>query len=518
MNRGALLAIALLPGTCLAAGKADPVLWRNTAVERALQSAAEVADPYRRAEVETGIARAQARIGELSAAERTLHTALKSAEAISEPTFQGWVLHEIVLAQIAANDLIGARETAQLIRSERPRGAALLEIALFQLRAGNSDAALRTALGIDDATAAGQALRQIVAAQVAKGDLPAARRTWKQIDDPFYRGQAAGDIAVADVRAGNVPQALALASGVKRAHRAQVFERIAVEQADAGDLDGALKTIDEIAADLDRALVLARISTRPAVRRDRERAQALFSRAAVTLQGAEDPGQRKALSWSHVARMRIAIADPIGANQCLASALASAAKMREGPRRDDAYDAIARTQIRLQDGAGALATAAQIDDRITQALLVRDVVGSQVDSTAARALLQSAPASKDPLTRAAAMFGVIGVQLLRKDAVRAPTVSVSAHIAEARVLVRQIPDTQLQPAAFAALAAAQAATADPATGQEIFEESLQSAQSFAAAEQRSAAYLRIVNALDERLPFLGQPLRLDVPSANPDPS
>lgn len=522
MMRGPIVAIALVTATCLAAGEPassarDPVRWRHVAIEHALGNAATIADPYRRAGNETGVARAQARIGEQSATERTLEMALASAGKIGEPTFQGWVLQEIVLAQIAANDLTGAKQTAQRIRSERPRGAALLEISRMQLRGGNLEAALGTALSIDDHDSAGQALREVVAVQAATGQLTAARQTFKQIEDPFYRGQAAGDIAVADARAGRIPQALSLATSIRKAYRAQVFERVAVEQADAGDIAGALKTIDQIDADIDRALVLGRVSTRTRVRSDREQAQQIFSRASVVLEGAKDPRQRKALSWSHMARMRIAVDDVAGAKQCLVSALASAAGMPEGTRRDEAYDAIARTQIRAKDNAAALETAAHVDERVAQALLIRDIVASQADA-GADALLQTAAVRKDPLTQTAALFGVIGAQLLRRDEVRARPEAVNANIAAARALVSQIPDVQLRPAAFAALAAAQAATGNASGGKEIFDDATQAAQSFDSPEQRAAAWLRIVDALDERLPFLGQPLRLDLPSPDPEPS
>lgn len=40
------------------------------------------------------------------------------------PEFRGWVLQDIVLAQIAAEDLIGAKQTAESISAARPQSSA----------------------------------------------------------------------------------------------------------------------------------------------------------------------------------------------------------------------------------------------------------------------------------------------------------------------------------------------------------------------------------------------------------
>lgn len=483
----------------------DPAAWRHEAIDRALASSAQIADPYRRAEIETGVARAQALIDEEVAAGRTLRAALKSAEGIAEPTFQGWVLNEIVVAQIAMDDLVGARATAERIRSERPQGAAWLAIAMTQLRGDNLDGATKTAARIVDEEASSQVWRQIVAVQVSRGDIKSARETLRRIDDDFYRAQAAGDVAVADVRAGELARARSTASSVRKAHRSQIFERMAVAQFDLGDRTGALSTAAAIDSQVDRALVQARLATRMAASGDSEGASRLFSTATALMSSAKDRDSRRAISWSHLARLKFAANDRQGAKEALAAAIATAAGMSAGTRRDDAHDAIARSYIRVGQSDDALGVASKVDDRVTQALLIRDIVASQAGSGGANALLRHPAAKGDSLTQTAALFGVIGVQLLRKDEVRAQPQIVGANIATAKVSVRAIPDVQIRPAAFAALAAAQATIGDPEAGHATFVEALQSAQSLGLPEQRAAAYVRIVNALDERLLFLGQP-------------
>ncbi len=142
---------------------------------------------------------------------------------------------------------------------------------------------------------------------------------------------------------------------------------------------------------------------------------------------------------------------------------------------------------------------------MTRALLIRDVVASQSDSQAASALMHDLPEATDAVSRAAALFGVLGTQLLRKDQVRRESEVIAATIEAAREAVRLIDDAQLKPAAFAALAAAQATIGDTAAGDATFAEALNSAAILERPEQRSAACVQIIKALDERWLFPGPP-------------
>ena len=83
-----------------------------------------------------------------SSVDRTIHEALAAVAQIREPAFRDWVLNDVVLAQIAAEDLLGARETANRIEAKRQQGAALVQIATVQLRAGNIAGAQQTAATI----------------------------------------------------------------------------------------------------------------------------------------------------------------------------------------------------------------------------------------------------------------------------------------------------------------------------------------------------------------------------------
>jgi hypothetical protein len=75
--------------------------------------------------------------------------------------------------------------------------------------------------------------------------------------------------------------------------------------------------------------------------------------------------------------------------------------------------------------------------------------------------------------------------------------------------VRNIEEQQPKPAAFAALAAARVKTGDVEQGSAIFREALESADAIMRGEQRAAAYVDMVAALNDRLMFLGKPARAE---------
>lgn len=487
--------IALLP---VAARADDPLQWRAVALSRALAAAETIEDPYRRAEALASIARVQTLIAE-SSADRTIHLALAAVEQIREPAFRDWVLNDVVLAQIAADDLIGARETANRIEAKRQQGAALVQVATFQLRAGNVAGAQQIAATIREREAKSEILRQIVAISAARGELAAARSMLRDIDDPFYQALAAGDIAVAEVRAGRIDRANALASGVRRADRAQVFGRVALARADKGDMNGALETLQKIDDDLHRAVMQGRLAATRAVEGDMDTSRKMFAAAIADVEAHSGEPDRRALTFAQIGRLQAVSGDTQWAVPTLMRALREAEGLERGDRREDTLDHIARGLARAGDSAGALQAALRMNDRVARALLVRDVVTMQTNADSASASA-SAAAFGDPLIEAAAQFGVLGMQLLRA------TAPLSQETIEAaRRAVRNIEEKQPKPAAFAALAAARVKTGDVDQGSSIFKEALAAADAITRSDQRAAAYVDMVGALNDRLMFLGQP-------------
>jgi tetratricopeptide (TPR) repeat protein len=497
--RRILLVAASTALLSMAARADDPLQWRSIALARALAAAESIEDPYRRAEALAGIAHVQTLVAE-SAVDRTIHQALAAVGQIREPAFRDWVLNDIVLAQIANEDLAGARETANRIEAKRQRGAALVQIATVELRANNLAGAQQTADAIREPEAKSEILRQLVAIAAARGDLANARDMLRDIDDPFYQALAVGDIAVAEVRMGHNDRAEALVGRVRRADRAQVYGRIALARADKGDSNGAVATLQKIDDDLHRAAMQGRLAASRAVAGDAAGAKQMFATAIATVESFPREPERRALTFGQLGRLQALSGDRAGAMQTLTRALREAEKLERGEQREDTLDHVARGMARAGDSAGALQTALQMNDRVQRALLVRDVVTMQTNADSNSAAATAAEFS-DPLIEAAAQFGVLGMQLLR-----ATTPLSQETIEAARRAVRKIEEQQPKPAAFAALAAARVKTGNVDEGTAIFKEALESADAITRSDQRAAAYVDVVAALNDRLMFLGQPV------------
>jgi len=477
----------------------DPLQWRAVALARALAAADSVTDPYRRAEALASNARVQSLIGE-SATDRTIHQALAAVEQIREPAFRDWVLNDVVLAQIAAEDLAGARQTANRIEAKRQQGAAFVQIATVELRSGNIAAAQQIAAAIREREAKSEILRRLVAISAASGNLANARDLLRDIDDPFYQALAAGDIAVAEVRLGHDDRADAMPGRVRRADRAQVYGRIALARADKGDLSGAAATLQKIDDELHRAAMQGRLAATRAVAGDGEGAKRLFETAIASVETFPNEPERRALTLAQVGRLQALSGDRTAAVQTLARALREAEKLEKGDQREDTLDHVARGLARAGDSAAALQTALRMNDRVARALLVRDVVTMQTNADSSSAAA-SAAEFDDPLIEAAAQFGVLGMQMLR-----ATTPLSQETIDAARSAVRKIDEKQPKPAAFAALAAARVKTGGVDQGTSIFKEALEAADAISRSDQRAAAYVDMMAALNDRLMFLGKPV------------
>jgi tetratricopeptide (TPR) repeat protein len=497
--RRLLLVAAAISLLSVAARAEDPLQWRSVALTRALAAAGSIEDPYRRGETLASIARVQTLIPE-SAVDRTIHEALAAVAQIREPAFRDWVLNDIVLAQIAADDPLGARETANRIEAKRQQGAAFVQIATVQLRAGNVAGAQQTAAAIREREAKSEILRQIVAISAARGELAAARDMLRDIDEPFYQALAAGDIAVAEIRAGHKDKAEGMASRVRRTDRSQVYGRIALARADKGDMQGALETLRKVDDDLYRAVMQGRLAATRAVEGDVDTSRKMFATAIASVEAHSGDPERRALTFAQIGRLQAVSGDRESAVPTLTLALREAEGLERSDGREDTLDHIARGLARAGDLTGALQAALRMNDRVARALLVRDVVTMQTNADSASASA-SAAEFQDPLIEAAAQFGVLGMQMLR-----ATTPLSQETIEAARRAVRNIEEKQPKPAAFAALAAARVKTGDVEEGSSIFKEALEAADAIARSDQRAAAYVDMVTALNDRLVFLGKPV------------
>jgi tetratricopeptide (TPR) repeat protein len=287
---------------------------------------------------------------------------------------------------------------------------------------------------------------------------------------------------------------------VRRADRAQVYGRVALARADKGDVRGAVETLRKIDDDLHRAAMQGRLAAAIAVSGDGDASKQMFATAIAAVEAHESEPERRAVTLAQLGRLQAISGDRTGAVQTLGRALREAEQLERGERREDTLDHIARGLARAGDSAAALQTALRMNDRIARALVVRDIVTMQTSADSASAAASAAEFS-DPLIEAAAQFGVLGMQMLR-----ATTPLSQETIEAARRAVRRIDEKQPKPAAFAALAAARVKTGDVDQGTSIFKEALEAADAIARGDQRAAAYVDMVAALNDRLMFLGQPV------------
>lgn len=484
----------------------DPAQWRSIALARAQSAAAEVQDPYRQGDVLASIARAQATVEGPAAAEKIIRQALAVAARIASDEFRGWVLNDIVLAQIAADDLTGARHTADSIVAARPQSPAYAAIANVHVRLGNLPAAQALALRIGDPIARGDVLRQIVGAHCLNDDIKAAKALLPSIEDKQYAAMALGDVAAARVENGEIPAALEVATRARKASRNEVYGRIALAQAEKGEFAGALKTLQFISDPLDRALVQGRVALQHAEQDDVAAGRELLVAATAAVRQSRDKPQLKLMPAAQLARWQLIAGDTNVARENLRSLRSEVEQLPAGADRDELLDHIGRSQARAGDTREAIGAAKNISDRVARALLVRDAVSLDPGATPVSATAWASEFS-DPLVAAAAQFGVISMQTHRGG--ESPS---SETIDAALTAVRRINDRELLPAAYAALAAVRARAGDVDGSDEIFQQAMASAEALSRSEHIAAACIRIVEALDERLMFLGRAVdKMDEP-------
>jgi tetratricopeptide (TPR) repeat protein len=416
------------------------------------------------------------------------------------------VLNDIVLAQIAADDLTGARQTADSIAAARPQSPAYAAIANVHVRLANLPAAQTLALRISDPVARGDVLRQIVSAHCLNDDIKAAKALLPSIEDKQYAAMALGDVAAARVDNGELPAALEVATRARKASRNEVYGRIALAQAEKSDFSGALKTLQFISDPIDRALVQGRVALQRVEQDDVAAGRELLISATSAIRQTRDKPQLKLMPAAQLARWQLIAGDIDVARENLRSLRSEVEQLPAGADRDQLLDHIGRSQARAGDTREAIGAAKNISDRVARALLVRDAVSLEPAATTASASAWAREFS-DPLVDAAAQFGVISMQTYRGGQVPA-----LETIDAALVAVRRINDRGLLPAAYAALAAVRARAGDVAGSDEIFQQAMASAEALSRSEHIAAACIRIVEALDERLMFLGRAVdKMDEP-------
>lgn len=218
------------------------------------------------------IAKERIKAGDLAGAKNTLASAQKSALLIgNEPSLtftsseyqQRDQLAEIASVQATANDIAGARETADLIENKFAYqiNLARTAIAEAQIKAGDRvgaqktlTSAIQTADLIESAYHKRVSLSVIAEVQIKAGDMADAKNTLSSalkaaelIEEAHLKSMAQSDIAELQTQSGDVPGALkTLVSAQDSAnlikdvsHKSIARSLIAEAQIKAGDLAGA---------------------------------------------------------------------------------------------------------------------------------------------------------------------------------------------------------------------------------------------------------------------------------------
>ena len=187
-------------------------------VEGALQTTVAISKPIQKVLPLTAIAVAQAKAGQVQAAERTFAQALAAAKAANS----GGYLLIVAEGQAKSGDVPGALETVRAIGAPLPswrlyRVIALSAVAATLTEAGQiskarklSGEAIRTARDIENPKNRVLALRRIVEAQVAFGDRNAAKITLSEALRTTDKIDAAASRAFFIARIGVVQAKLAM--------------------------------------------------------------------------------------------------------------------------------------------------------------------------------------------------------------------------------------------------------------------------------------------------------------------
>ena len=478
---------------------ADAAQWRTIVIRKAVDTAQTIQDPYRAGETFAVLARAQVAIGDEQGAEVSLRSALAQVPAIEQVDFRGWVQHEIVRAQLALDDVIGAQQTSAAIAADRPHGASVVLLARRALQSGNVRNAEALAASIRELGAEGEILSEIVATKVSQGDLAAAQAVQRRIHDRAYAAIALAYVAIGEARAGKLDRAREIVKGVPRSQRSQAIGQLIAWLGERGETQAALQLAGDVDDSMRRSNHVARLALDTHRGGNAVRARELFSSALRLAADEKSEPREQLLARIQVARlMALAgyVSEAAGTLQLVERDLATV----HGKDRDLILEALARAYVRSGALDRALSVGASIQDRISRALLIRDVAALQAAAGVSAQQIAQLDAVPDPLGTTAAQFGILAARLGRGT-----TPAARATIEAARREVARIDDPLLPPPALASLAAASVRAGAPSLGSEIFEELLTAAERIERPDWRALAYVRSANALNDRLMFLGRP-------------
>ncbi|HKE44292.1 MAG TPA: hypothetical protein VKB41_07105 [Steroidobacteraceae bacterium] len=465
----------------------DPASWVRYAMTQSSTAVEDIDDPYFKVEALVRLAALSASFDDLPGARASLKSARDIAAQVSGAPSHDLALRDVGLQWTRLGDADAALDAARAIESTELRAPVLDAVIAALIASGQFDAARTTARQLPSADAE-QVLRHIAQAQARRDQLTEARATVAAIEDDSTRTIAAADVAAALSDVGNadsIEKALGMARGIRgKYERDAAFVYIALIQSQSGDAAGAVKTLERVKDPASSALGYARLAAM--------RAPGDPANAAVLLQRALDAARRsratraQTLALCEIAVAQISSGHKDAARVSLQQALQAESAIRERNGGGLGLEAIARLQARAGDIAGASATAAQVADDATRALLVHDIAAAQAESGDVKGARATAESLADARLQVPAWFGIIGVQTASGDRAGARD-SLQAVQERARALE----DPEFRSQSLAAVAAAQVKLDDVLAGWSTFQEAIAAAELLKQGAVRSAAYANV---------------------------
>jgi hypothetical protein len=325
---------------------------------------------------------AQRKLGDSSAAQRTLLIARRFAEEQLDGRSVPWACHVVFEAQAMAGDIIAAKAAAA--RYTGQLGGVSLQpvayggIASAQAKTGDIAGAKATAAAIREVREdAGclywkeSAFADIAAAQAAQGDIEGAKITAEQAGK-YWKASAYRAIAEVQVKAGDVTGAKTTAAETDDEFGAYdkmlAYFAIANALAKAGDMAGARQAFDLAEATVSR--------DKDEDWKESRCYDIVNAREEVgDLAGAKMTAARIGY-WSKVAELQAKGSDLAAARETLKKAAKAAAELDDS-RRDGVYLSIAKDQAKFGDLVGAKETAVRISDEHAKGRVHSQIIAAQ---------------------------------------------------------------------------------------------------------------------------------------------
>ena len=342
-------------------GNWDPDLMSNIAVlhawigdmPAALRTVQDIEQDWQLHHALTWIAILQVRSGDFS-------SALNIEKQFQKQFNSRSLYRKIAFERAKAGDITGALKMAKLLEKENEENDSVYyAIAVEQAAAGDINGGLLTAGSVDLAAARASALAEIAVVQAKAGQDDAARRTSTAA---FQTLQARGLTSFPIFPS--------------------VFHDIAINQTKAGDIVGALVTVENIDEPYLRASALAEIAGAQAETGQEEAAQRTLAAASKVAQGLDASKVLGLASFiGQIAVAQAEVGDWRGARQTLAAAL----EARRSDRDSYFLKEFVKLQAKAGDIAAALKMASAINNELERVRALIDIGGQQVNAGARRA-------------------------------------------------------------------------------------------------------------------------------------